>query len=30
VRNLGLDQQEETSAQTQVEPKKAPDPVAKK
>ena len=30
VRNLGLDQQEENSAQTQVEPKKTPAPVAKK
>lgn len=30
VRNLGLDQQEENAAQTQVEPKKAPEPAGKK
>ena len=30
VRNLGLDQQEENTAQTQVEPKKTPAPVAQK
>jgi len=30
VRNLGLDLQEENSAQTQVDTKKAPEPVAKK